>query len=114
DARMGEGVGVTTITGSTYFGVWKHFVSNSGLDDANADLTWPLRVLEPGRYHVEIEYAANAEQAGGEGVVSLGGQDLRFQVLQTGDIAGNRPTPLYTHHIGTVEVEAPGMLDLRL
>jgi hypothetical protein len=102
------------VTGATYFGVWKHFASVTGLADSEDSLTWPLRVLEPGRYHIEIEYAGTAAQAGREGIISLGDQDLRFQVLQTGEIVNNRPTPTYVHHIGTVEVDEPGMLNLRL
>jgi len=114
DARRSADVTVRPVTGATYFGVWKHFPSVTGLADSDDSLTWPLRVLEPGRYHIEIEYAGTAAQAGREGVISLGDQDLRFQVLQTGEIVNNRPTPTYVHHIGTVEVDEPGVLDLRL
>jgi alpha-L-fucosidase len=65
----------------------RKFYAPMGLDDPSKFVRWKVQVVRPGDYHVDLQYAAAAAQAGREGFVTMGNQRLTFGVLRSGDIA---------------------------
>lgn len=121
DLRLDPGVALLSGTATrravrnySYFGVWEHFSTVDGLTGPESHFGWPVRVLEPGRYHVEIEYAATREQAGREGVVAFGDEKLMFQVVETDEIEVSRPPLFFRHRIGVVQIDQAGIHDLTI
>jgi alpha-L-fucosidase len=113
-AVLGGGATRRASRSFSYFGVWEHFWTVDGLTGPEASLHWPVRVLEPGRYHVEIEYAATREQAGREGVVQIGDESIPFQVVETDEIETGRPPLFFRHPIGVVEIDEAGTHNLTI
>ncbi|HEY4082621.1 MAG TPA: alpha-L-fucosidase [Burkholderiaceae bacterium] len=97
-----------------YFGDWKYFDTVTGLNNPESTVSWRLRVLEPGDYRIDIEYTADDESAGQEGLVTVADQQLRFQTLETGKTVESRPAPLFVHAIGVVTIKTPGVYPLTI
>lgn len=99
---------------SLYFGVYRYFATIAGMKRASDTADWHVRVLQPGEYHLTIEYVAGADQAGREGVVEAGGKLLPFQVLETGPLRDREPIRYVTQSLGVVRFDAAGEHRIRL
>lgn len=95
-------------TYSHYFGDWKHDNVALGFQDTTDVLRFELNVLEKGDYRIRLEYACEHNMAGGEGVVSLAGQQLYFRSLETGEYDSHKPLMFIDHSIGPVTIDRPG------
>jgi len=97
-----------SMTYSYYFGDWKHDNLAMGLRDTSDALTFDLHILEPGDYRIRLDYTCDHDMAGGEGTVSLAGQQIYFRSLETGQYNSHKPLLFIDHSIGLVTISRPG------
>jgi alpha-L-fucosidase len=112
DAKL-EGAGVkkrrvfhTLIHSRLFVDDERVFHTADGLSDPGKRISWPIRFLAPGEYRVTIEYSANPEQGGRDGVVTIGEKELLFRVRQGSAIRSESPVHLIREPIGTITVSA--------
>ncbi|HEX7116448.1 MAG TPA: alpha-L-fucosidase [Steroidobacter sp.] len=113
-AELGPGLSIKRHSGWGYFGHTNYFSSFAGMTSARSSVAWTIRVLEPGSYWVSIDYAANRSQGGREAVIEFAGQELFFEVLETGESDPYRITPIYRHELGIVDIASDGTYRLQL
>lgn len=114
NAVLGPGVTHRRVSGWSYFGRTNYFASLAGLLSSDNHVRWNVRVLEPGDYWIELEYAADRDQADREAVVRFAGRDFPFRVLETGAVDLYRVTPITRQELGLVSVAEPGTYQLEL
>jgi len=112
NARFGKGVDHQRVSGWTYFARPSYFASVVGLRGPENSISWDVRVLEPGTYWLEIEYAAERKQGDREALITFAGQEFPFMVLETGSVDPYRVTPVMRHELGRVTVTAAGVYEL--
>jgi alpha-L-fucosidase len=113
-AAMSQGVAPSRERNSYYFGDWKYYESIKGLSTPADSAEWTVRVLTPGSYAVTLEYGADGDQVGREGVIEAGGQSIPFQILATGPAQLNQPPPFVRHRVGVLRFGQPGTYAIRL
>ena len=76
---------------------------------AKADdfVSWNIKVLRPGKFHVEVTYSCDARAVGSAFIVEVSGQTLTGQSASTGSWADYR-----TDHLGTLKFDQPGSFTL--
>jgi alpha-L-fucosidase len=108
-ARLGGGVRHRRIAGWSYFGRTNWFSTLEGMRTPADSVEWDVRFLDPGTYWLEIEYAADRDQAGREAVIAFAERDYPFRVLETGKIDHHMVTPFTRQPLGQVVVREPGV-----
>ncbi|CAA6690023.1 MULTISPECIES: alpha-L-fucosidase [unclassified Lentimonas] len=98
-AKQVDGLGPVTLHGETAntkgcrvqkerwmekFGEWVHYEYVAGWQDVDAEASWDLNVIEPGKYMLSLEYACTHENAGSEWVVSSGDESITFVTYESG------------------------------
>lgn len=114
NAILGPGVSHCRIAGWSIFGRTNYFTSLTGLMGPEDYACWDVRVLEPGVYWLEMEYAANRAQADRVGMIRFASREFPFQVLETGEIDPYRVTPITRQELGQVVIDEPGTYRLVL
>jgi alpha-L-fucosidase len=84
------------------FGDWHHASYLDGWRDSTDRAEWAVRVPEPVRFWVVLDYSFDSRKKPAEGVVTVGGQTLSFQSLPTGD----KVQQFRSHRIGMVRIPA--------
>ncbi|RFS21449.1 alpha-L-fucosidase [Chitinophaga silvatica] len=92
-------------TFSHYFGDWKHENCITDIKKPSDAVIFPLEVEEAGDYKVVLDYACEPESASQQGFVTLLGQQLPFQTLQTGTSDSHRPMIFIQHTVGIIHIE---------
>ena len=73
------------------FGEWKKAEQlEQWFAAADAQASWQVNLLTPGRYIVSIDYACTQESEGSEWEISNGSETVRFYALPSGQISGER------------------------
>lgn len=84
----------------------------------DASASWPLQVLSPGPYTVQIDYACAPEADGTEWILEAGGESLLFLTLDSGlaapDERNRRRMRLRTVELGQIVLNTPGHQELSL
>lgn len=111
-AALGGQTETKMITYAHYFGDWKHDNLAMGLKDTTDMLTFELNILQPGDYRIRLDYACSHTMAGGEGAVSVAGQTVNFQSLETGEYDSHKPLMYINHSIGLVTIKQAGAYQL--
>lgn len=111
-ATFGGHTQTKMITYAHYFGDWKHDNLAMGLKDTTDILTFDLNILQPGDYRIRLDYACSHTMAGGEAAVSVAGQTVNFQSLETGEYDSHKPLMFINHSIGLVTITRPGTYQL--
>jgi alpha-L-fucosidase len=92
-----------------YFGQWKYYPTVNGLASQDDYMQWDLNIVEPGEYKISLVYSADSTESGQEGRISFlsndgSHKDMRFRVLETGEISRARSVPTVNHAIGIVDL----------
>jgi alpha-L-fucosidase len=106
---------IKSLTSSRYFGNWKHDTCAVNMQKPADGAEFVLRFLEPGDYHMTLEYACVANSKDREGVVQIGDQPFRFQTLVTAAAYDSHEPLLFVRHsIGIFNIGAPGVVPVEI
>ena len=118
DAARAHTVGHATLeslVSSRYFGNWKHDTCAHNLASPDDRAEFSFRFLEPGDYHVTLEYACLAASKDREGIVEIGDQSLGFQsLLTTTAFDTHEPLLFVRHSIGIVTIKQAGIVPVNI
>lgn len=104
----GDGLTLNLVRTQLYTGDLRKFYTVTGLDAPDKTIGWQVQVDGPGDYHVDLEYSAGPGQAGKEGWVSVGEQQLPFKVIRSGELERRGPAFLPIQPIGILHFPAAG------
>jgi alpha-L-fucosidase len=95
------------------FGDWKHADCVTAWTGPESTATWTFRSYGAARFFLELDYACTETADGTEGIVSLGGEEMPFPVLDTGErsqsVGFHGGWPLFrTYRIGIVTLPRAG------
>ena len=119
-AHTSDGVRFKRTRTMHYFGDWKNYQTLEGMESPEDSVTWKLRITEPGSYRLVLNYSAGSAQSDQEGVLSFGGTDYYFQVLETGGFndpggfAKRKPIMFIDHPVAVVKIDEPGQYEVSL
>lgn len=102
------------MTYAHYFGDWKHDNLAMGLKDTTDAVNFDLHILQPGDYRIRLDYACAHQMAGREGTITVAGQTLYFQSLETGEYDSHKPLMYIDHSIGLVSIAHAGTYRLTI
>ena len=118
DAARAHTVGHATLeslVSSRYFGNWKHDTCAHNLASPDDRAEFSFHFLEPGDYHVTLEYACLAASKDREGIVEIGDQSLGFQsLLTTTAFDTHEPLLFVRHSIGIVTIKQAGIVPVNI
>jgi alpha-L-fucosidase len=105
---------ISTVTHAHYFGDWKHTVCVKNLKAPGDEVNFEIEVKEKGDYKIILEYAADKNSEGREGVLEIAGQTFPFQVLKTGEHDVWKPLTWIRQPISILTIAKPGFITLKI
>ena len=99
---------IESLTYSHYFGDWKHATCVTGMKDSTDKATFNIRVINPGDYHIIVEYACPQASAKQEGSLTVNNQEFLFRTLRTSEYERSAPLMFIKHTIATMSFLKPG------
>lgn len=110
----GEGVTLTEIRTELLVPDDRKFYTWTGLDAPDKAIVWQVQVEQPGDYHLDLEYAADLNQGGREGVVEMEGQRIDFRVNSGHEIRRREVAQLLYQPVGLLHFTHPGIYEIRV
>lgn len=105
---------IRSLTYSHYYGDWKHTTCVTDMKDTSDEITFQLRVLEPGDYHVIVEYACPQESAKQEALLSINGRQYPFRTLRSSEFVKSSPLMFIKHTVATTAFLNAGVYPLAI
>jgi alpha-L-fucosidase len=105
---------ISTVTYSHYFGDWKHAVCIKNLQSPTDEVSFDIQVKEKGDYKITLEYAADKNSEGEEGILEIAGQQFPFQVLKTGEYDEWKPLSWIRQTVAILSVTQPRLYTLKI
>lgn len=105
---------ISTVTYSHYFGDWKHAVCIKNLKSPTDEVSFNIEVKEKGDYKITLEYAADKNSEGEEGILEIAGKQFPFQVLKTGEYDEWKPLTWIRQTVTILTVAQPGLFTLKI
>lgn len=72
------------------FGDWKHAVYLGEWAGIGSSASWAFTVVEPGLYHLDVEYACSTDADGSAWSLTVGGVEIAFPLLASGHLPPRR------------------------
>ncbi|MFC5051857.1 alpha-L-fucosidase [Rubritalea spongiae] len=102
------------------FGEWKHDHFIQGWKSKDAKATWDINVLEPGQYHLSLEYSCENDAANSEWILSCGDESITFITYESGadSTKSFQPGPArqrnFKVNLGVLEIPKAGLNQLKV
>ena len=77
-------------------------------------MSFDIQVKEKGDYKITLEYAADKNSEGEEGILEIAGQQFPFQVLKTGEYDEWKPLSWIRQTVAILSVTQPRLYTLKI